>query len=231
MRLSKDNNSVRIIAVISLILVLLAGLTGCNEESKKYEQAIASGDSSLASNNYEEAINYFEHAKSIKPGEEYPEQQIEKARELQKSWEKQRKFDQSLKKGDRLFNDGKYQQAIDAYYNALEANPHNKYALEQIELAEVKIAEQQKEEEAMKNPYHIVVGSFENKNYAEQLQQKLLNNGYDSKLIPRQEGYTAVSIYSYPNLTAAWNKLNRVLNMERFYDVDPWIVRYNISKQ
>lgn len=231
MSISKNTQSIRHIAIFGLVICLIAGFAACQGDAKKYEQAIVSGDSSLAANNYEEAINYYEHAKSIKPGEEYPEQQIQKASELLKSWKRQNKFDQSLKEGDRLFNQQNYQQAIDAYYHALEANPHNTYALEQIEKAEAIMAEQEKEQHAMKNPYHIVVGSFENKSYAEKLQQILINKNYDSKLIPRQDGYTAVSIYSYPDLTTAWNNLNRVLNMEGFYDVDPWIVKYSMTNE
>ena len=215
-----------------LIVFMVAGLGACENKTEKYQQAVESGDSAMNAINYEAAINYYEHAKNIKPQEAYPEQQINKAKDLQLEKERDLEYRKHLNLANQFYNNQNYEEAIQEYYAALEVRPHDEYAIMQLEKAENLLAEQKKMEEAMKNPYHIVVGSFEKRSNAEKLQQELLNDGYNSHLAPRFGGeYTAVTLYSYPDLHAAWNHLDEVYEMQRFQEVDPWILKYSLSDE
>lgn len=122
---------------------ILGELDAEAEAERKYEALIQKGDELFDNEDYEMARLKFLDAKELKPNEEYPPRRIT---EIDIRLEKQRLAEQQaeaealdaeynavLKRGDDLLLEEKYDEAIDAYNEALELKPEETYPQGQIE--------------------------------------------------------------------------------------------------
>ncbi len=109
---------------------------------KTYLEAIAMGESAFQSNDLETARQHFNRAQLLKPEESYPRQKIEEIDRLlderktanlqaQKAAQRQ-KIEESLDEGDALLAQNNYEAAEAAYRNALQLDPNDVYAKQQI---------------------------------------------------------------------------------------------------
>ena len=109
---------------------------------KAYLEAIAMGESALQSDDLETARQHFTRAQMLKPEESYPRQKIadidrilDERRtanlEAQKA-ARQQKIQESLNQGDALLAQNSYEAAEAAYRNALQLDPNDAYARQQI---------------------------------------------------------------------------------------------------
>jgi len=75
----------------------------------------------------------------------------------------------------------------------------------------------------LKNPYHIIIGSFKIRNNAIKLANKFNNKGYNTVQISRFNGeYTAVSIISLNNIHTAYNNMLKI--RRKFSIDDAWVL-------
>ena len=134
---------------------------------QEYESLIARGDKLILLKDYDNALNKFEKAKSLKPSESYPAERIsfikEKmsnlsssevdrlARLKEKNVKINEAYDEYVQKADNALAKEYYGEAKNMYFKALEVKPRETYPRQQIEevkrLAKIKVAKIQKEKE------------------------------------------------------------------------------------
>ncbi len=115
---------------IAEINTILAGIKATDD---KYSESIAAADAFFNQKKYREALNPYEQASAIKPGETYPRQQIEKINQL---LAEQKKLDDEYSKfiaeGDKAFADKSYQPALAAFQSASGLKPSEQYPKDKI---------------------------------------------------------------------------------------------------
>ena len=101
------------------------------------------------------------------------------------------------------------------------------YVLDSIEAAKAKaeadsLAElQRKKEEASRNKYHVISGSFRTPSFADRYKERMLSEGYqDTRIVQASNGFNLVSISQYPSYGSALNEA-RNLNNDGAFEV--WV--------
>lgn len=116
-----------------------------------YKNAIADGDRFFKEKNWNEAIAGYERALTLKPGENYPTVQIDKARrELENIAAADGAYLAALQTADSLFNESLWGRAVLAYQDASKLKPSETYPQEQISKAQGYIADREKLEKDYK---------------------------------------------------------------------------------
>ncbi|MCC7303334.1 MAG: hypothetical protein IT233_11895 [Bacteroidia bacterium] len=104
----------------------------------KYNAAIKEGDDAFKLKKYELAVSAYTRALGIKPGETYPQTQIDlcntELNKLKDAKELQAKYDAAVLKGDNAFKGKSWDDAIAAYTDALSYKPGAPYPTSQIAL-------------------------------------------------------------------------------------------------
>lgn len=110
---------------------------------EKYAEALRKGDAAFNAKSWAMAKEAFTEALSVKANEQYPkykiaavdkmmaEEEIQKSN-LAKAADAKSKFDAAVKRADELFAKKLWTDAEDAYYEALEFSPNEKYPKTQI---------------------------------------------------------------------------------------------------
>jgi hypothetical protein len=112
---------------------------------KAYAEAMSMGQSALQNNDYNAAKEYFNKAALLKPGESLPRQKISEI-DLKDKSEKlaqmqadkaalQQKITKSLDEGDAYLAQKNLEAAVEAYHNAVELDPNDAYAKQQLNKA------------------------------------------------------------------------------------------------
>ena len=166
---------------------------------KKVDDALKEGDNLLAQNNYDGAEAAYQRALSLDPNEAYAKQQLLKVRSARENAaaEKQRALEKAytdnIRRGDEFMAAGSFDQAINAYKQALRQRPNDMTARNKLQTAEQRKAAQQQQfanEQAKKRQYenHLAAGNrfFEAGQYsqAKQSYQSALNI-YPTQAAPR----------------------------------------------
>ncbi|MEO9532737.1 MAG: hypothetical protein ABJG68_17080 [Crocinitomicaceae bacterium] len=132
------------------------------ENEQKYNDLMADADKAFDSKSYEDAKSKYEEALKIKPGESKPAARISEIDAILKKQKEEadalermnEQFNKLVEEGDAAFDEGKWQEAIDTYNEALKLKPIEKHPKDQIELAKKKLEEEKansaKEEEYKK---------------------------------------------------------------------------------
>jgi len=99
-----------------------------------YRQTIEQADALFSKEAYEDARTLYEKALDIKPNQEHPQQRIARIDEiLSQRRSRNNNFKAAVEKGDRLFDEQQYQQAVSAYQKALEIKSGAPYPTSQIQ--------------------------------------------------------------------------------------------------
>ncbi|MEM7162768.1 MAG: hypothetical protein AAF487_10065 [Bacteroidota bacterium] len=142
------------------------------EANKKFNEFLDKGDDAMKAKNYEDAINYYQSALSVKEGEKYPKDQIAQAEklmeELAKQQAEQKAFDDLISQGESNLEKNEFDDAIENFEKALEINPLDREVKSKIQDAKAKkedyLANKEKEEQ-----YAAVIleadGLFEQEKY------------------------------------------------------------------
>ena len=109
-----------------------------------YSAALDAGDGFMRTEEYQKAIDKYNAALEIKPGEKYPQDQIAEATKIVEkraaNMEKQAEFDALMADGEKLFNDKKYEDALAKYKLAKAIFTDNKEVDRRIEAVNEAIA-------------------------------------------------------------------------------------------
>lgn len=145
-------------------------LASANKTEDQYMSALASADQLFAEAKYAEAKTKYQEAGTIKPKEDYPKNRVAecdkaiadlKAKEEAEAQmaAEDRAYNEAIAKGDKAFNEGKYQNAKINYQNALNVKKDEGYPKDQLKLIEQKLSEladaeaKQKEQAAIDAKY------------------------------------------------------------------------------
>jgi tetratricopeptide (TPR) repeat protein len=200
------------------IAVLNDLLSKQNNVEKDYQLRIAEADKFNANQDYEQALQAYEAALKLMPGQKYPQEKIAVIRTaLGQQKALQANYDKFIAAADRSMNDKKYSEATLAYRNALKLKPGEPYpqqkldevstllgqSREQLEkynqvLAEADQAFQKKEYTAAIAAYESASGIRPGESYPKQRialanlilsQQKVKRDRYSSVLAEADEAY------------------------------------------
>jgi tetratricopeptide (TPR) repeat protein len=109
-----------------------------------FSAALDAGDSFMRTQEYEKAIEQYQEALKIKPGESYPEEQITEANkileEIAANKAKQEEFNELMAEADAKVGEEKYEEGIAKYEEALTVIPGNKEAENKLENAREALA-------------------------------------------------------------------------------------------
>lgn len=127
---------------IALAEVRLGDIT---QLENNYKALIADGDIRFKAKEWEGAIAKYETALELKPGENYPKVQIDKAyMELEKLAVQDASYQSAIQKADSLFSQSAWRLSIVAYESAIAIKSGDSYAQEQIVKARSYIADEAK---------------------------------------------------------------------------------------
>ncbi|MGB0166539.1 MAG: hypothetical protein ACPF8V_06760, partial [Luteibaculum sp.] len=120
------------------------------ELEKQYKDLVAKADESFNTKNYTAAVTDYQAALKLRPNEQYPAEQINKANkaleELQRKKEQEEQYQQLITSADASFGQKKYEDAIGMYTEALKIKTAEPYPTQQIEKARAAMKAQQEQE-------------------------------------------------------------------------------------
>jgi tetratricopeptide (TPR) repeat protein len=126
-----------------------------------YRLAVAGGDEHLENKEYMEALQAYELAAELKPGEPYPGEQISgiRARLSEMREEQQKAFEAAMAQANSYFDLGNYRSARSAYQTAVNLSPEDKDARAGLEEADRRY---QEELETLKVEYRKYIADADN---------------------------------------------------------------------
>jgi tetratricopeptide (TPR) repeat protein len=123
-------------------------ITAIKTTEESYFKAIADGDRLFTEKDYLNSLASFKNANSVKPGEVYPNQKITEIQTiLDKDKAEGQRYQEAIAQADKLFNDKKLTEALEAYQRASKTKPAEKYPQDQISEINRQIAAEKKLDE------------------------------------------------------------------------------------
>ncbi|HZH72069.1 MAG TPA: hypothetical protein VFD91_06235 [Mariniphaga sp.] len=103
------------------------------EKENKYREAIALADSLFLIEEYEESLTAWQLAQQLKPEEDLPKQKIEEINKLLEQYASLKQaYNTAVNRGDAAFAKEQYDDATDAYKEALKLRPEEEYPVEML---------------------------------------------------------------------------------------------------
>ncbi len=142
------------------------------ELSAEYAEFIQQADEMYESDKLAEARLIYKKALDVLPDKKYPQEQIHAIDSIKSHRQKMRRdYQNAMDKGNKLFDEGNYKDALDEFKTALEIFPEYNHIKEKTEETETLIYEQEKKE----NDYNIAMQNanffLQKKNYQSALQE------------------------------------------------------------
>jgi len=127
-----------------------------NKADESYKTAIATADLKFREKKYEEAATGYQSALALKPGEKYPQDQLNEIDAIYKArQDKEDQYKNAVAAGDRLFAEKDYNNALDSFRQAEALKPAEKYPKDKM--AEInRILQEQKQ---LDNTYQSAVAA------------------------------------------------------------------------
>lgn len=130
---------------------LLDQIANANTIEKRYTDLINKADLAFDGKNYEESIDLYSEALTVKQNEQYPKDRIELAKKAISDLEKNSvasDYQNFIDKADEYFAKREYNDALAAYKLALDVKSNDSYAKDKIDETQQIIDNQKKEAEA-----------------------------------------------------------------------------------
>lgn len=200
----------------------IAGLTAAAKEAelnKAYQEAISEADNFFSIPDYPSALNAYGQAKTIKPAENYPDQQIGRINDiLAKEKADQQAYSNAIAEADQLFNAENYTGAKEKYNQALVIKPGEVYPASQISKADQQMAIQKEKDEL-----YLKTVNEADRLFAEKNVNNALTEYNKAALLKPEEVYPKEQIAKLQteleNLRSAEEKYNNyIAEGDRLYD-------------
>jgi tetratricopeptide (TPR) repeat protein len=118
---------------IDEINALLEEIRKAEELQSRYDALIAQADGLFEAQNYVEALSPYQDASQLKPEETYPQERIGEINAIiAAAKELERQYAEFITKGDNLFGEENYDEAIENYTAAIELKPEENYPKDKI---------------------------------------------------------------------------------------------------
>lgn len=209
------------------VIIALASLTitSCDKSGAEYKKNITEADGFFKEEKFDDALKLYKKAAGIKPEESYPTQKINEIEEIKRQIAEQEAEDnyyKEIEQADNYFDEANYEYALASYTRALTFKPGEQYPLDRIdEIEQLMPLEEEVPDTNTNLTYHIIVGSYEVEDNAIKMQQKLKDEGFESRLVKRYDGeYTAVILASYASIHEAYNNLTDATA----HAENPWVI-------
>jgi len=211
--------------LFSIVLSTLFMVTSCTDKKQQqFDTTTAKANKLLLEKKYKEALVFYEKALKLMPKDVDTKKNINVIKEIILKQDEEN-FNLLISKADALFQQKDYVGAKQAYEEAAAIKPEDTLIAEEILNLKTLIADNTVSTETVVDnsatPYHVIVGSYERESNAITMQEKLIAQGYNSKLISRPNGFTAVSLSSHSNIHEAYNNLNKGVE----YHVNVWVIK------
>jgi len=154
---------------------------------KKYDEAITMADEYFNNESYELAQEQYQVASDLIMDEPYPKQQLAEIKIILKRLEaeKEQRYADAIAKGDQLFDEYNYNEAVIQYNLAKSIKPTEQYPKTQIEKCNTFIAEELKRQQAR---YDLAIADAD-KLYATKIYDKAIKAYQDAEAIKPDEEY------------------------------------------
>ncbi|MFV0592750.1 MAG: hypothetical protein ACK5M7_15300, partial [Draconibacterium sp.] len=134
----------------------LLGLIMAAEELDKamlerFNKLVKDGDLLFSQRNYPDAKNSYNRALSIKPFDEYVNDQVKKITAIQKQQLLDQEYQELIANGDQSIKELLYNEALGLFRKALEIKPNEQYPKNKIDEINGLLANQEKDAEKQKN--------------------------------------------------------------------------------
>ncbi|MCK3684911.1 hypothetical protein [Maribellus sp. YY47] len=134
----------------------LLGLIMAAEELDKamlerFDKLVKEGDLLFGQRNYSDAKNSYNRALSIKPFDQYVNDQVKKITALQKQQLEEREYQELIANGDKSIKEMLYTEALGLFQKALEIKPNEQYPKTKINEINGLIADQARDAEKQKD--------------------------------------------------------------------------------
>ncbi len=159
-----------------------------------YNTALDAGDGFMRTEEYDKAIEQYNAALALKPGESYPTEQIAEANRILEeqaaNMANQEKFNQLIAEGDGLVEEEKFEEALVPYKAAKDVFPENREVQRKIEEAEAAlaaIAEKAAKQGEYDNLIATADAAFQEENYeAAKESYKLASQVFTDEAYPQE---------------------------------------------
>lgn len=131
-------------------------------QNSQYTQKIQVADDLFNKKDFENALKYYQDALTILPGDVYASGKIQEINRTQIDSQKlEENYQKSILNGDKLFKEGKLDQALTEYKNASSLKPSESYPKEIINQIETQISEKTKLPMNTRLPYEMRTWLFQ----------------------------------------------------------------------
>lgn len=155
---------------------------------EEYNRLLDEGEENKSAGNLEDALDNFEAASELKPGEQLPKDKIAEVEDLIEKREKNAEYDALIAEADEEFDNKKYNAAIEKYNQALKVKPGENYPTNRKKEAE-RLKSELAEAEQLQEQYESLIAS------ADELYDK---EDYEQAIEKYQEASALKSEESYP---------------------------------
>jgi len=167
-------------------------LAANQELDQNYNAAIQKGDQAFASNDYANAIKAYEEALALKKEESYPQEKIDEAKgKIAEIEAQENAYAEAIKKGDAAFKSKSWEDAKQAYSDALaiKQDDYPKGKIEEIDATLNQLAEEAAAAEKLEADYEAAI---------EEGDQKLGSEDYEGSKAAFQRALSLKSDEKYP---------------------------------
>lgn len=175
--------------ILSFLFCLITPVWSLAQQGQTYESAIESGEEMLAKKEYISAKTYFEIALRLREEDAYATKKLnETLLLLREQMELQEAFFQKMDLGDRLFQQQKLEEALEAYNQALELIPTDNYTLSQAEKINDILRDQKERIDGYNQSMELGENLLEQGRYEPALLQfELAKNLFPERELPKQK--------------------------------------------
>ncbi len=162
-------------------------VTSLKEKEDAYNSALSTADDAFGKKDYDAATASYKKALLIKPGEQYPADQLAAVATIKEELKKtDDAFNKALADADRSYREKNYAKAVAGYESALKIKPMESYPTDQIHEINALLADQA----AKQNIYDQAVAKGD---------QAMQDKNYQKALSDYQEALTAKPDEVYPS--------------------------------
>ncbi|MBN1952686.1 MAG: tetratricopeptide repeat protein, partial [Bacteroidales bacterium] len=174
-------------------------------QQQRLDQALAEADRMMAQEDYDGALTAYQNALQLNPNDPYLKQQMKKAESakqgaaLEKQNALEKAYQNDISKGDELMASGAYDQAMEAYKQAMMKKPNDAQANSKIQAAQSRQLAAQQQQTLEKN---------KQRQYEQYLADG--NRLFDAKQYPQSKQAYEQALSLYPTQPAPRNRISEI---------------------
>lgn len=214
---TEEHPNNRLIEIENLLQDLAEKELEEKQGDQAYQNVLDAADNFAANKEFDKAMDKYEEALDLKPGEQYPLDKIDEMMAAKKAALDQKEYDQLIQQGDNFFGQNSLKAARDKYTNASKLFPDKPYPKEQLQKIQDKL-DAEKEVREKKQKYDDAIAEADRLFDEEKFEQSI---------VKYQEAIEFESAATYPKerIKIAEQKLAEQKELERIKEEVDAIVK------